>query len=106
MKMKYDPKVALKVPLDSYEQEQEDAIDEASPPAYADPDTVKKFRRAARESLREIQRGGARPGAGRKPRPHIRTTVLLDPKIRAKLDRLATREGSLSAAVEKLVKSA
>jgi len=106
MKKRYDVRKALAVPLTPEEQRWEDAIDAAEPPTYADAATVEKFAAAAGKALRELRRGGARAGAGRKPRPHVRTTVLLAPAVRAKLERLAKREGSLSAAVEKLVRSA
>jgi hypothetical protein len=102
---KYSPVEALKVPLTAYEQAIEDAIDENAPPQFADPEVIRRFRQAAVHTLQEM-RGGARPGAGRKSRPHVRTTVLLEPKLRRKLERLAKQQGSLSAAVEMLVRNA
>jgi hypothetical protein len=51
-------------------------------------------------------RGGSRPGAGRKPRPHVRTTLLLAPEVRDKLERLANRHGSMSLAAEAVIKHA
>jgi len=104
-KNNYDPNKALGVLLTAYEQEIEDAIDETAQPEYSDAVTVNVFSQAARETLREM-RGGARLGAGRKPRPHVRTTVLLAPAIRRKLERLAKKKGSLSATVESLIESA
>lgn len=104
MKTKYDPVRALKVPLTAYEQEVENAIDQNT--LVADPGMNAVLQKAAKETLRMIRRGGKRPGAGRKARPHVRTTVLLAPSIRRKLERIAKSEGSLSAAVESLVKAA
>ena len=63
-----------------------------------------KIQQAAKNTLHKL-RGGARQRAGRKSRPHVRTTVLLAPAIRKKLETLAIRDGSLSAAVEKLVQA-
>jgi hypothetical protein len=101
--MKYDVKKALTIPLSSYEQEIEDEV--AGGQAFRRPDLAAEFEKAAQKTLIAI-RGGARKGAGRKGRPHIRTTVLLAPPLRRKLEVLATRDGSLSAAVEKLIQSA
>ncbi|MFZ4598219.1 MAG: hypothetical protein ACOYNN_06195 [Terrimicrobiaceae bacterium] len=104
MKTKYDPMKALSVPLTAYEKEIENAIAENT--LVADPGMNSVLEKAARETLQAIRRGGMRPGAGRKARPHVRTTVLLAPNIRRKLERIAKSEGSLSAAVESLVKAA
>jgi hypothetical protein len=99
--MKYDPLKALDVSLNPLEREIEDGvglipIDEA--------DFEQKIQHAAKSTLHKL-RGGARQRAGRKSRPHVRTTVLLAPAIRKKLETLAIRDGSLSAAVEKLVQA-
>jgi hypothetical protein len=48
-------------------------------------------------------RGGKRPGSGRKSRAYVKTTVLLAPDVRGKLEILAKQAGSLSAAVEKAI---
>ena len=44
-----------------------------------------------------------RPGSGRKSRAYVKTTVLLAPDVRGKLEILAKQAGSLSAAVEKAI---
>lgn len=98
--MKYDVQKALKVPLTPYEREIEDATGRA-----VRPDLSEQLQRAAQKTLRKL-RGGVRTGAGRKARDHVRTTVLLAPPLRKKLEAMATREGSLSAAVEKLIRTA
>jgi hypothetical protein len=97
--MKYDPIKAFQVPLTPYEQEIEDATLQSAP------ELNEPLREAASETLRAL-RGGKRAGSGRKPRPHIRTTVLLAPAARRKLDAMAKKKGSLSAAVEALLEQA
>lgn len=100
--MKYDVKKALEVPLSAYEKEIEGDL---AGHRTARPALAEELQQAAKSTLRKI-RGGMRTGSGRKPRTHVRTTVLLAPPLRRKLDAMATREGSLSAAVEKLIRAA
>jgi hypothetical protein len=46
------------------------------------------------------KRGGARPGAGRKPKGHLRMQVLVSKKAKEKISRLAKKRGvSMSAVV-------
>lgn len=100
--MKYDVKKALKVPLTAYEKEIDDGLAGRRTPR---PALAEELQQAAKSTLRKI-RGGMRPGSGRKARAHVRTTVLLAPPLRKKLDAMAKREGSLSAAVEMLIRTA
>ena len=97
--MSYDVQKALIVPLSAYEREIDEAAAINSRNDFAD-----NLKMSAIKTMSAI-RGGARPGSGRKPRAHIRTTVLLAPQLREKLDAMATREGSLSAAVEKMIQA-
>jgi hypothetical protein len=101
--MKYNVKKSLRVPLDPEERKIEEAL--PTTPAHAKPKQMAAIRRAAGEALRSV-RGGSRPGAGRKPRPHVRTTLLLAPEVRDKLERLADRHGSMSLAAEAAIKHA
>ena len=101
--MKYNVKKSLRVPLDAEEQKIEDAL--PASPGHAKPKQMAAIRRAADEALRSL-RGGSRPGAGRKPRPHVRTTLLLAPEVRDKLERLADRHGSMSLAAEAAIRHA
>jgi len=101
--MKYNVKKSLRVPLDTDEQKIEDALPASA--AHAKPKQMAAIRRAAGEALRSM-RGGSRPGAGRKSRPHVRTTLLLAPEVRDKLERLANRHGSMSLAAEAAIKHA
>lgn len=101
--MKYNLKKSLCVPLDADEQKIEDAL--PSIPARAKAKQLAAIRRAAGETLLSM-RGGRRPGAGRKPRPHVRTTLLLAPEVRDKLERLAGRHGSMSLAAEAAIRHA
>ena len=94
----YDP---LKVKLTADEQAIEDAIDENEIPE-TDPVLLKEVREAAARALEKI-RGGRRAGAGRKSREYVKTTVLLAPAVRTRLELLAEESGSLSAAVEKAI---
>ena len=103
--MKYDLKKSLDVPLTPYEQKIEDATDATAPSADTDSNLIAEATMGLRE-MGITLRGGARPGAGRKRRPHIRTTVLLDPALRHKLDQMAKTQGSMSAVVERLIRSA
>lgn len=49
-------------------------------------------------------RGGKRPGSGRKPRAFTRTTLLLSPEARAKLEEIAAgHHATLSATAEKAI---
>lgn len=99
--MKYNVKKSLRVPLNSYEQQVEDAL-----PASArrtKPAQMAAIRKAAAEALHSM-RGGSRPGAGRKPRPHVRTTLLLAPEVRDKLEKLANRHGNMSLAAEAVIR--
>lgn len=99
--MKYDVKKALKVPLSTYEKEIDDGLAGCRTPH---PALANELQRAAKSTLRKI-RGGMRHGSGRKPRAHVRTTVLLSPPLRKKLEAMAKREGGLSAAVEMLIRA-
>jgi hypothetical protein len=63
------------------------------------------IRMTATEALKSV-RGGSRPGAGRKPRPHVRTTLLLAPEVRDKLETLAHRHGNMSLAAEAAIRHA
>ena len=101
--MKYNVKKSLRTPLDADEQKIEDAL--LANPARAKPKQMAIIRRAAAEALQSI-RGGRRAGAGRKPRPHVRTTLLLAPEVRNKLERLADRHGSMSLAAEAAIRHA
>jgi len=101
--MKYNVKKALRVPLDAEEQKIEAAL--PSTPARAKAQQMTAIRQAATAALRSI-RGGRRAGAGRKPRPHVRTTLLLAPEVREKLERLADRHGSMSLAAEAAIRHA
>ena len=98
----YDPR---KVKLTPYEQSIEDAVDESAPIPQATPEVLGNVREAMAESLRMLH-GGKRPGAGRKAREYVKTTVLLAPSVRRKLDQLAKRHGGLSRAVEAAVNAA
>ncbi len=97
----YDP---LKVKLTAYEQSIEDAIDENAIPD-TDPAMLAEVREAAARALAKI-RGGKRAGAGRKSREYVKTTVLLAPAVRTRLELLAKESGSLSAAIEKAIMTA
>ena len=101
--MKYDVKKSLRIPLMAYEQHIEDTL----PTAKISPKSkqVTAIRKAAAQALQSM-RGGRRPGAGRKPRPHVRTTLLLAPEVRDKLERLADRHGSMSLAAEAVIRHA
>lgn len=53
------------------------------------------------------ERGGARPGAGRKNKGHVRLQLLVPPTTRAKIERIAAREQiSLSEAVSRAIAKA
>ena len=101
--MKYNIKKSLTIPLSSFEQQIEDSVDRLT--SIATPKDLKALRDAGTKSL-ETLRGGHRPGSGRKARPHVRTTSLLDPDVRKKLERLAERHGSLSQAAEVAIRCA
>jgi len=101
--MKYNVKKSLGVPLSSYEQQIEDNLSTLRSNTTAQ--QIQAVRQAASKTL-ESMRGGYRPGAGRKPRAHVRTTLLLAPEIRDKLERLAERHGSLSLAAEVAIRGA
>jgi len=77
------------------------------------PEFLAKVKEAARRSceLREAKaRGGARPGAGRKPgkRTSTRKTVTfkLRPEIIASLRKMAPSPGKISATLEKMIEKA
>jgi hypothetical protein len=102
--MKYNMKKSLSVPLTAYERAVEDAL--PATPRRAKGTQMAAVRKAAAEALKSM-RGGSRPGAGRKPRPHVRTTLLLAPEIRDKLERLAERHGkNMSLAAEDAIRHA
>lgn len=101
--MKYNAKKSLRVPLSAYEQQVENAL--PATPRRAKAPQMAAIRKAAAEALKSM-RGGSRPGAGRKPRPHVRTTLLLAPEVRDKLERLAGRHGNLSLAAEAAIRHA
>jgi hypothetical protein len=101
--MKYNVKKSLSVPLSPEEQQFEDRLPLVR--SSAKPKEIEAIRQAATQALESI-RGGSRPGAGRKPRPHIRTTLLLAPEVRSKLERLALQHGSLSLAAEVVIRRA
>jgi hypothetical protein len=100
---KYNVKKTLRVPLDADERKIENALPATH--ARAKAKQLAAIRRAAGETLLSM-RGGPRPGAGRKPRPHVRTTLLLAPEVREKLERLADRHGSMSLAAEAAIRHA
>lgn len=53
------------------------------------------------------KRGGARPGAGRKPTEHVRMQILVKPDTRRKIERIAKkRKVTLSTVVEEAVLAA
>ncbi len=104
MKTKRRIKTVEEVPLTAYEQSIENSLD-ATGGVVADAATLAAAR-AGLDHLATRLRGGSRPGAGRKPRAYVKTTVLLSPEGRAKLDRLATEYGSLSAAAERAIEKA
>lgn len=99
--MKYNVKKSLRVPLSPYEQQIEDALPTSA--RRAKPTQITAIRKAAAEALHSM-RGGSRPGAGRKPRPHVRTTLLLAPEVRDKLEKLADRHGNMSLAAEAVIR--
>ena len=101
--MKYDLKKSLSVPLTPDEQQLEDRLHRNRPSAK--PKDLEAIRQAATKTLESL-RGGSRPGSGRKPRPHIRTTLLLAPEVRSKLERLARKHGTLSLAAEVAIRKA
>jgi len=101
--MKYNVKKSLSVPLSPEEQQLEDRLTLAK--SSATPKEMEAIRQAATKALQSF-RGGSRLGAGRKPRPHIRTTLLLAPEVRSKLERLARQHGSLSLAAEVVIRKA
>lgn len=101
--MKYNLKKSLSTPLTAYERQVEDALPSA--PARAKAKQMAAIRQAAAQTLKSM-RGGRRVGAGRKPRPHVRTTLLLAPEVRDKLERLATRHGNMSLAAEAAIRHA
>ncbi len=101
--MKYNVKKSLSVPLSPEEQQLEDSLPLVR--SSANPKDIEGIRQAATQTLESI-RGGSRPGAGRKPRPHIRTTLLLAPEVRSKLERLARQHGRLSLAAEVVIRKA
>jgi hypothetical protein len=97
---KYDPS---KVKLTSYEKTIEKAKDVTSGPVpHASAAVLTGLRKAAASTLVSV-RGGKRTGAGRKPRAHVKTTILLAPNVRKKLEKLAKETGSLSSAAEKAI---
>jgi hypothetical protein len=74
--------------------------------------SVEEFDRLADSGSDEIdqfldwskgKRGGARPGAGRKPKPAARLEVMIRPELRDKLRRIAKDQGVTQV---KLVESA
>jgi hypothetical protein len=85
-------------PLTAYEQAIEDATDPRAIPATP-PEVLAAARAAAQAALKKL-RGGKRPGAGRPARAYVKTSLLLSPAARAKLEKLAKKSGSLSAAAE------
>ncbi len=101
--MKYSLKKSLRVPLTASEQRIEDAL----PVSKTSPKSKQLaiLRKAATETLKSL-RGGRRAGAGRKARPHVRTTLLLAPEVREKLEQLADRHGSMSLAAEAAIRHA
>jgi hypothetical protein len=101
--MNYNVKKSLSVPLSPEEQQLEDRLPLVR--SSAKPKKIEVIRQAATQALESI-RGGSRPGSGRKPRPHIRTTLLLAPEVRSKLERLAHQHGSLSLAAEVVIRKA
>jgi hypothetical protein len=96
---KYDP---LKLKLTPAEQAIEDSRAEAAPASAASPELLAAVK-AGFTGLAVSPRGGKRRGSGRKPRETRRTVVLLAPEVRARLEQLAEKTGSLSSAVEKAV---
>lgn len=55
----------------------------------------------------KAKRGGARPGAGRKPKPAARLEVMIRPELRDKLRRMAQEQGVtqvrlVESAIEKM----
>jgi len=101
--MKYTAKKSLSVPLTPYEQDLEDSLELSH--STAKPEEMAAIRQASTIALQSI-RGGQRPGAGRKARPHIRTTLLLAPEVRSKLEQLAEHHGNLSLAAESAIRHA
>ena len=101
--MKYNVKKSLSVPLSPDEQQLEDRLTLAKSSVTSK--EMEAIRQAATKALQSI-RGGSRLGAGRKPRPHIRTTLLLAPEVRNKLEQLARQHGSLSLAAEVAIRKA
>jgi hypothetical protein len=101
--IKYDVKKSLRVPLTDYEQQIEDALPTARTASKSK--QIAAVRKAAAQALQSM-RGGRRAGAGRKSRPHVRTTLLLAPEVREKLERLADRHGSMSLAAEAAIRHA
>jgi hypothetical protein len=89
------------MPLTSAEQEIEDSID---------PSKLKGSSQAklaeVRTGLGELKRrrGGARPGAGRKPKDYVATMLNLTPEARSRLESLAQGQpGGMSGVVSRLL---
>lgn len=101
--MKYNLKKSLSVPLSVEEQQLEDRLPFVRPSSKST--DVESIRQAATQTLKSM-RGGFRPGSGRKARSHVRTTLLLSPEIRSKLELLAQRHGNLSLAAEVAIRKA
>lgn len=89
--------------LSKEEQAVEDALDPLSIRS-ATSETLDKVRNGL-EELRQ-RRGGKRPGAGRKPKPHTPTLLNLSPMARANLERMAAgQRGGMSAVVNRLLEN-
>lgn len=101
--MKYNLAKSLAVPLSEFEQSVEDSLPQQRP-AHRSKDLA-AVQKSATQALKAL-RGGRRAGAGRKPRPHVRTTLLLAPEVREKLQLLAARHGSMSLAAEAAIRQA
>ncbi len=71
------------------------------PPQNLEP-WEKELQKGAHLALAAKQ-GGARPGAGRKRKDSIKTSLLLTPAARKKLEQLAEETGTLSAAANQLI---
>jgi len=99
--MKYNLAKSMALPLSEFEKSVEEALPEARPVRRSK--EVAAVKEAAARTLKEL-RGGRRAGAGRKPRAHVRTTLLLAPEVREKLEALAARHGSMSLAAEAAIR--
>ena len=88
-------------PLTPDEKEIEDSIDSSKLPSAS-----KAKLEEVRSGLGDLKRrrGGARPGAGRKPKDYVATMLNLTPEARSRLESLAEgQQGGMSGVVSRLL---